>query len=196
MKIPMNIQGKIFDPGITIHGKSFEKDVFNDKSSKELAPSKALLTLDVFDPLHPPLMDFHVSKAFFGFTFQSRKFFSKKFELHPEINILWYSSSITSFGEVFHLFDFLPPLLLTHHNDLDWKDSSEGVFPDFGTLHGSNNVDGTKRFPFNFQSMVTQSSLHKWENLLSLILTTFHFSFGKDIYDIDLHFKQLSTQPC
>ncbi|GJU81062.1 hypothetical protein Tco_1283427 [Tanacetum coccineum] len=59
MIFPMNIQGKIFDPGITFHGKSFEKDVFNDKSSKELAPSKALLTLDVFDPLHPPLMDFN-----------------------------------------------------------------------------------------------------------------------------------------
>ncbi|GJU14635.1 hypothetical protein Tco_1142601 [Tanacetum coccineum] len=29
------------------------------QSSKELAPSKALLTLDVFDPLHPPLMEFH-----------------------------------------------------------------------------------------------------------------------------------------
>ncbi|GKD71882.1 hypothetical protein Tco_1325972 [Tanacetum coccineum] len=57
MIFPMNIQGKIFDPGITFHEKSFEKF---DKSSKELAPSKALLTLDVFDPLHPPLMDFHV----------------------------------------------------------------------------------------------------------------------------------------
>ncbi|GJR96620.1 hypothetical protein Tco_0268794 [Tanacetum coccineum] len=53
MIFPMNIQGKIFDPGITFHGKSFEKDAFIDKSSKELAPSKALLTLDVFDPLHP-----------------------------------------------------------------------------------------------------------------------------------------------
>ncbi|GJT54552.1 hypothetical protein Tco_0989606 [Tanacetum coccineum] len=41
-------KGKIFDPGITFHGKSFEKDVFENKSSKELAPSKALLTLDVF----------------------------------------------------------------------------------------------------------------------------------------------------
>ncbi|GJT55598.1 hypothetical protein Tco_0990652 [Tanacetum coccineum] len=54
---PVNIQGKVFDPGIS----HFEKDVFDDKSSKELAPSKALLTLDVFDPLHPPLMDFHVT---------------------------------------------------------------------------------------------------------------------------------------
>ncbi|GKB24500.1 hypothetical protein Tco_0863901 [Tanacetum coccineum] len=79
MIFPMNIQGKIFDPGITFHGKSFEKDVFENKSSKELAPSKALLTLDVFDPLHPPLMDFHVTKAFSGFTFSILKIFSKKF---------------------------------------------------------------------------------------------------------------------
>ncbi|GJR52976.1 hypothetical protein Tco_1403497, partial [Tanacetum coccineum] len=76
MIFPMNIQGKIFDPGITFHEKSFEKV---DKSSKELAPSKALLTLDVFDPLHPPLMDFNVTKAFSEFTFSILKFFSKKF---------------------------------------------------------------------------------------------------------------------
>ncbi|GJZ45522.1 reverse transcriptase domain-containing protein [Tanacetum coccineum] len=75
MIFPMNIQGKIFDPGIS----HFEKDAFKDKSSKELAPSKALLTLDVFDPLHPPLMDFNVTKAFFGFTFSLLKIFSKKF---------------------------------------------------------------------------------------------------------------------
>ncbi|GJT03575.1 reverse transcriptase domain-containing protein [Tanacetum coccineum] len=67
-------EDKIFKPGI------FDKDAFNDdKSSKELAPSKALLTLDVFDPLHPPLMDFNVTKAFFGFTFSILKIFSKKF---------------------------------------------------------------------------------------------------------------------
>ncbi|GKC50119.1 hypothetical protein Tco_1072864 [Tanacetum coccineum] len=75
MIFPMNIQGKIFDPGITFHGKSFEKDVFNDKSSKELAP----------------LMDFHVTKAFFGFSFSILKNFSKKFsgfwKLHG--SILW-----------------------------------------------------------------------------------------------------------
>ncbi|GKF63703.1 hypothetical protein Tco_0187151, partial [Tanacetum coccineum] len=59
MIFPMNIQGKIFDPGIIFHEKSFEKNAFDDKSSKELAPSKALLTLDVFDPLHPPLIDFN-----------------------------------------------------------------------------------------------------------------------------------------
>ncbi|GJY47685.1 hypothetical protein Tco_0436748 [Tanacetum coccineum] len=55
-KSKKELQGKIFDPGITFHEKSFEKDAFKDKSSKELAPSKSLLTLDVFDPLHPPLI--------------------------------------------------------------------------------------------------------------------------------------------
>ncbi|GJR03330.1 hypothetical protein Tco_0526314 [Tanacetum coccineum] len=41
---------KVFNPGIS----HFEKDAFKDKSSKELAPSKALLTLDDFVPLHHP----------------------------------------------------------------------------------------------------------------------------------------------
>ncbi|GJX26560.1 hypothetical protein Tco_0232856 [Tanacetum coccineum] len=75
MIFPMNIQGKIFDPGIS----HFDKNASDDKSSKELAPSKALLTLDVFDPLHPPLMNFNVTKAFFGFSFSILKIFSKKF---------------------------------------------------------------------------------------------------------------------
>ncbi|GKC18987.1 hypothetical protein Tco_1021137, partial [Tanacetum coccineum] len=79
MIFPMNIQGKIFDPGIIFHEKFFDKDVFKDKSSKELAPSKALLTLDVFDPLHPPLMTFNVTKASSEFTFSIVKIISKKF---------------------------------------------------------------------------------------------------------------------
>ncbi|GJR20287.1 hypothetical protein Tco_0968814 [Tanacetum coccineum] len=66
-------EDKIFNPG------SFDKDAFKDKSSKELAPSKALLTLDVFDPPHPPLMDFNVTKAFSEFKFPLLKIFSKKF---------------------------------------------------------------------------------------------------------------------
>ncbi|GJS55704.1 hypothetical protein Tco_0629066 [Tanacetum coccineum] len=66
-------EDKVFKPGI------FDNDAFKDKSSKELAPSKALLTLNVFDPLHPPLMDFHVTKAFSGFIFSLLKIFSKKF---------------------------------------------------------------------------------------------------------------------
>ncbi|GKC62315.1 hypothetical protein Tco_1094913, partial [Tanacetum coccineum] len=66
MIFPMNIQGKIFDPGITFHEKPFENDVFKDKSSKELAPSKSLLTLDVFDPLHPPFI-YHSSLVWGGF---------------------------------------------------------------------------------------------------------------------------------
>ncbi|GKF47485.1 hypothetical protein Tco_0137287, partial [Tanacetum coccineum] len=48
-------EDKVFNPGI------FDNDAFKDKSSKELAPSKALLTLDVNDPPHPPLMNFNVS---------------------------------------------------------------------------------------------------------------------------------------
>ncbi|GKA45584.1 reverse transcriptase domain-containing protein [Tanacetum coccineum] len=111
MIFPMNIQGKIFDPGITFHGKSFEKDAFKDKSSKELASSKALLTLDVFDPLHPPLMDFHVTKAFSGFTFSLLKIFSKKF-VEPGIkNATVYLSSLVWGGlslELFHPY-YYPP---------------------------------------------------------------------------------------
>ncbi|GJS55360.1 hypothetical protein Tco_0628722 [Tanacetum coccineum] len=66
-------EDKIFNPGI------FDNGAFKDKSSKELVPSKALLTLNVFDPPHPPLMDFHVTKAFSGFIFSLLKIFSKKF---------------------------------------------------------------------------------------------------------------------
>ncbi|GJT42276.1 reverse transcriptase domain-containing protein [Tanacetum coccineum] len=77
-KSKKELQGKIFDPGITFHEKSFEKDAFKDKSSKELAPSKSLLTLDVFDPLHPPLIDFHVTKALSGFTFSLLQLFIQK----------------------------------------------------------------------------------------------------------------------
>ncbi|GJT32130.1 reverse transcriptase domain-containing protein, partial [Tanacetum coccineum] len=83
-------EDKVFKPGI------FDNDAFKDKSSKELAPSKALLTLDVFDPLHPPLMDFHVTKAFSEFTFSLLKIFSKKFsgfwKLHG--SILWKDKAI------------------------------------------------------------------------------------------------------
>ncbi|GJZ14023.1 hypothetical protein Tco_0549253 [Tanacetum coccineum] len=83
-------EDKIFKPGI------FDNDAFKDKSSKELAPSKALLTLKIFDPLHPPLMDFHVTKAFSGFTFSILKIFSKKFsgfwKLHG--SILWKDKAI------------------------------------------------------------------------------------------------------
>ncbi|GJU38795.1 hypothetical protein Tco_1191752 [Tanacetum coccineum] len=48
--------------------RSFLPFVTYPESSKELAPSKALLTLDVFDPPHPPLMNFNVTKAFSGFS--------------------------------------------------------------------------------------------------------------------------------
>ncbi|GJW60011.1 hypothetical protein Tco_0109346 [Tanacetum coccineum] len=127
MIFPMNIQGKIFDPGIY----HFENNVFQDKSSKELAPSKALLTLDVFDPPHPPLMDFHVTKAFFRFTFSILKIFSKKL-FEPGIkNVLVYLSSLV------------------------W-----GGFPDFGKFMVQIFVEGQANFP-HFPAMVSQSSLIK-----------------------------------
>ncbi|GJU46617.1 hypothetical protein Tco_1203883 [Tanacetum coccineum] len=107
MLFPMNIRGEIFDPGITFHEKPFEKDAFKDKSLKELAPSKSLLTLDVFDPLHPPLIDFHVTKALSGFTFSLLKLFSKKF-FEPGIkNATVYLSYLVWGG--FHLLEFLHP---------------------------------------------------------------------------------------
>ncbi|GJY81873.1 reverse transcriptase domain-containing protein [Tanacetum coccineum] len=100
-----SLSDEIFDPGITFHEKSFEKDAFKDKSSKELAPSKSLLTLDVFDPLHPPLIDFHVTKALSGFTFSLLKLFSKKF-FEPRIkNATVYLSYLVWGG--FHLLEFL-----------------------------------------------------------------------------------------
>ncbi|GJZ47520.1 hypothetical protein Tco_0601352 [Tanacetum coccineum] len=59
----------------------FEPGILNEKS-KQVLIGKSSLTLDVFDPLHPPLMDFHVTKALFGFTISLLKLFSKKsFEL-------------------------------------------------------------------------------------------------------------------
>ncbi|GJT27963.1 hypothetical protein Tco_0908238 [Tanacetum coccineum] len=92
-------EDKIFKPGI------FDKDTFKDKSSKELAPSKALLTFDVFDPLHPPLMDFHNTKAFSGFIFSLLKIFSKKFVEPGMKNAMVYLSCLVWGG--FHLLEFL-----------------------------------------------------------------------------------------
>ncbi|GJU70536.1 hypothetical protein Tco_1256795 [Tanacetum coccineum] len=98
-------EDKVFNPGI------FEKDAFKDKSSKELASSKALLTLDVFDPLHPPLMDFHVTKAFSGFTFSLLKIFSKKFFEPREVNNCYGYLSIPIGGFTTFLENVSSPLL-------------------------------------------------------------------------------------
>ncbi|GJU39911.1 hypothetical protein Tco_1192868 [Tanacetum coccineum] len=105
MIFPMNIQGKIFDPGIIFHEKSFEKDAFKEKSSKELAPSKALLTLDVFDPLHPPLMDFYVTKAFSGFSGFWKLHGSKlwKDKAIPAISIDGFQFSLHKMGNLLSL---------------------------------------------------------------------------------------------
>ncbi|GJU31764.1 hypothetical protein Tco_1175353 [Tanacetum coccineum] len=92
-------EDKVFNPGI------FDNDAFKDKSSKELAPSKALLTLDVFDPLHPPLMNFNDTKQNFVGSFSLLKIFSKKF-VEPGIkNATVYLSYLVWGG--FHLLDFL-----------------------------------------------------------------------------------------
>ncbi|GJZ31973.1 hypothetical protein Tco_0577020 [Tanacetum coccineum] len=56
-----------------------EDKVFKPGIFDNVLTRKSSLTLDVFDPLHPPLMDFHVTKAFSGFTFSLLKIFSKKF---------------------------------------------------------------------------------------------------------------------
>ncbi|GJS94288.1 hypothetical protein Tco_0801256 [Tanacetum coccineum] len=45
-----------------------EDKIFNPGIFDNVLPRKSSLTLDVFDPLHPPLMDFHVTKAFSGFS--------------------------------------------------------------------------------------------------------------------------------
>ncbi|GJS19934.1 hypothetical protein Tco_0448566 [Tanacetum coccineum] len=83
-------EDKIFNPGI------FDNDAFKDKSSKELAPSKALLTLNVFDPLHPPLMDFNVTKAFSGiFRLELHgSIFGERYKAIPTISIDGLQSSL------------------------------------------------------------------------------------------------------
>ncbi|GJV55108.1 hypothetical protein Tco_1456113 [Tanacetum coccineum] len=82
--------------------KIFKPGIFDNVLTRESS-----LTLDVFDPLHPPLMDVHVTKAFSGFTFSLLKLFSKKF-FEPGIkNATVYLSSLVWGG--FHLLEFLHP---------------------------------------------------------------------------------------
>ncbi|GJX76892.1 hypothetical protein Tco_0323703 [Tanacetum coccineum] len=84
-----------------------EDKVFKPGIFDNVLTRKSSLTLDVFDPLHPPLMDFHVTKAFSGFTFSLLKIFSKKF-FEPGIkNATVYLSSLVWGG--FHLLEFLHP---------------------------------------------------------------------------------------
>ncbi|GJS99198.1 hypothetical protein Tco_0820368 [Tanacetum coccineum] len=97
-------EDKVFNPGIlvdknskvhepnvlpTLPTRSFERMLDFDLENFQVEPKNDILNpkvlvfdpgiLDVFDPLHPPLMDFHVTKAFSGFTFSLLKLFSKKF---------------------------------------------------------------------------------------------------------------------
>ncbi|GJW00796.1 hypothetical protein Tco_1556047 [Tanacetum coccineum] len=50
----------------TSYSTGSEDKVFKPGICDNVLPRKSSLTLDVFDPLHPPLMDFHVTKAFFN----------------------------------------------------------------------------------------------------------------------------------
>ncbi|GJS06857.1 hypothetical protein Tco_0363653 [Tanacetum coccineum] len=63
----------------TSYSTGSEDKVFKPGIFDNVLTRKSSLTLDVFDPLHPPLMDFNVTKAFSGFTFSLLKIFSKKF---------------------------------------------------------------------------------------------------------------------
>ncbi|GJX09137.1 hypothetical protein Tco_0198996 [Tanacetum coccineum] len=82
-------EDKIFKPGI------FD-NVLTRKSS---------LTLDVFDPLHPPLMDFNVTKAFSGFSGFWKLHGSKlwKDKAMPTISIDGLQSSLHKVGNLLSL---------------------------------------------------------------------------------------------
>ncbi|GJW20711.1 hypothetical protein Tco_0031333 [Tanacetum coccineum] len=125
-------EDKVFNPGIlvdknskvhepnvlpTLPTRSFERMLDFDLENFQVEPKNDILNpkvlvfdpgiLDVFDPLHPPLMDFHVTKAFSGFTFSLLKIFSKKF-FEPGIkNATVYLSYLVWGG--FHLLEFLHP---------------------------------------------------------------------------------------
>ncbi|GJY77786.1 hypothetical protein Tco_0483587 [Tanacetum coccineum] len=52
----------------TSYSTGSEDKVFKPGIFDNVLKRKSSLTLDVFDPLHPPLMDFNVTKAFSGFS--------------------------------------------------------------------------------------------------------------------------------
>ncbi|GJW09729.1 hypothetical protein Tco_1575556 [Tanacetum coccineum] len=97
-------EDKVFNPGILVDKNSkvhepnvlptlptrssemmldFDLENFQVEPKNDILNPKVLVfdpgILDVFDPLHPPLIDFHVTKALSGFTFSLLKIFSKKF---------------------------------------------------------------------------------------------------------------------
>ncbi|GJS71434.1 hypothetical protein Tco_0704275 [Tanacetum coccineum] len=91
----------------TSYSTGSEDKVFKPGIFDNMLTRKSSLTLKIFDPLHPPLMDFHVTKAFSGFTFSLLKLFSKKF-FEPGIkNATVYLSYLVWGG--FHLLEFLHP---------------------------------------------------------------------------------------
>ncbi|GKF11702.1 hypothetical protein Tco_0049628, partial [Tanacetum coccineum] len=120
-------EDKVFNPGILVDKnskvhepnvlptRSFEMMLDFDLENFQVEPKNDILnpkvlvfdpgTLKIFDSLHPPLMDFHVTKAFSGFTLSLLKIFYKKF-FEPGIkNATVYLSYLVWGG--FHLLEFL-----------------------------------------------------------------------------------------
>ncbi|GKF87536.1 hypothetical protein Tco_0258413, partial [Tanacetum coccineum] len=96
--------------------KVFKPGIFDDELER-----KSSLTLDIFDPLYPPLIDFHVTKALFGITFSLLKLFSKKF-FEPGIKNATVYLSYLSLGRIFFT------IAIIHHNNLVWgKSQAKGT---------------------------------------------------------------------
>ncbi|GKF64438.1 hypothetical protein Tco_0187886, partial [Tanacetum coccineum] len=102
----------------TFTTRSSEKMIDFDLENFQVEPKNDILNpkvlvfdpgiLEIFDPLHPPLMDFHVTKALSGFTFSLLKLFSKQF-FEPEIKNATIHLSYLVWGGL-HLLEFLHPL--------------------------------------------------------------------------------------
>ncbi|GKD55425.1 hypothetical protein Tco_1288812, partial [Tanacetum coccineum] len=76
-------EDKVFKPGILVYHAIHDKNLITLKEKlKENISSGTLLAFKkpsfLLPPAEPPLMDFHVTKAFSGFLFSILKLFSKK----------------------------------------------------------------------------------------------------------------------
>ncbi|GJX68057.1 hypothetical protein Tco_0303784 [Tanacetum coccineum] len=82
-----------------------EDKIFKPGICDNLLTKKSFLTLDVFDPLHPPLMDFNVTKAFFGFSGFWKTHGSNlwKDKAMPTISIDGLQSSLHKMGNLLSL---------------------------------------------------------------------------------------------
>ncbi|GJS11216.1 hypothetical protein Tco_0368012, partial [Tanacetum coccineum] len=76
----------------TSYSTGSEDKIFKPGIFDNVLTRKSSLTLDVFDPLHPPLMDFHVTKAFSGFTFSLLKWNFFTLTIIHHNNLVWGKS--------------------------------------------------------------------------------------------------------